>query len=308
MKKTLYYFAALFVAAISLTSCEKELKDFDGEVALYFDARYYSTNVDKKDWPHRLHTAVSFGETMSDELTVVVPVRATGGMVGYDRPYKIEIVSDSTTAALGAEFDGLEMNRVIKAGEITDTIKFIAHRTKAIDNDTLRLQLRIVPNEHFKTIFNAYQEDSPYFKYVDPWDHTSSTSGSQAIPGFDINNSANTHNIFFYDTMVQPKGWYGTAAGGIWGKFSAKKLRLIMEVCGCDLSAFESSSSMPSTRASSYGEKVGKYLIEQAKKGRDHAVLDEDGTMMWVQYCTTGDAYYRWGQGYKPEDCSFFNQ
>lgn len=307
MKKTLYYFAALFVAAISLTSCEKDLKDFDGDVSLYFDARFYS-NVEKELWPHRLHTAVAFGETMNDEITVRVPVRATGEKFGYDRPYTIEIVSDSTTANLGAEFDGLEMNRVIKAGELTDTIKFTAHRTKAIDNDTLRLQLRIVPNEHFKTNFNFYQEDSPYYYLVDPWDHKSSSSGDQANRAFDINCDANIHNIFIYDTMVQPAGWWGSASGGTWGKFSAKKMRLIMEICGCDLSAFESMSTMPSARATSYGEKVGKYLIEQAKKGRDHAVLDEDGTMMWVNYCTTGDVYYRWGQGYKPEDCSFYNQ
>lgn len=303
MKKALYYIAALFIATSSLTSCEQELMGFDGESSLYFDVRFYASHIDKADWPHRLHTAVSFGSTMDNDIAVEIPVRTTGVVKDYDRPYKIEVVSDSTTATIGEEFDPIEMNRVIKAGELTDTIKFTAHRTKAIDNDTLRLQLRVLPNEHFTTNFSVYQEEGSYFTYVDPMQ-----AASQIVKAFDTNNDARIHNIFIFDTMVQPAGWWGSASGGTWGKFSAKKMRLIMEICGCDLSAFESMSTMPSARATSYGEKVGKYLIEQAKLGRDHAVLDEDGTMMWVNYCTTGDTYYRWGQGYKPEDCPFYNR
>lgn len=307
MKKILYYVSMMMFALVGFTSCEKELMDYEGVEALYFDVRLYPAHLD--DWPHRLHTAVSFGATMEDEIEVVVPVRATGAMKDYDRPFSIEIVNDSTTAIEGMEFDGLVKERVIKAGTLSDTIKFKAHRTATIDNDTVRLQLRIIPNSYFETPFKDYDEDSPYYRFVTFNSKVDQpNSGSQLVPEFDLNTDAGIHNIFFFDTLVKPGGWWGTALGGTWGLFSAKKMRLIMELCGCDLDAFESTSTMPSARATSYGEKVGKYLIEQAKLGRDHAVLDEDGTMMWVNYCTTGDPYYRWGQGYKPEDCAFFNR
>ena len=49
-------------------------------------------------------------------------------------------------------------------------------------------------------------------------------------------------------------------------------------------------------------------LIEQAKKGREYAVLEKDGTMMHVPYCNSGDSYYKWAAGMKPEDCNFYKQ
>ena len=80
----------------------------------------------------------------------------------------------------------------------------------------------------------------------------------------------------------------------------------MMEVCGVAITEFETKENMPSIRFTAYCEKLGKYLIEQAKKGREHAVLEKDGTMMHVPYCNSGDPYYKWGAGKKPEDCPFY--
>lgn len=299
MKKTLYIIGAIILSVVSLTSCEEELMDYEGENALYFDVRLYPSHIEKKLWPHRLSTEVSFGNVMKNDLEVVIPVRTTGVSTNYDRPYKIEVVADSTTARLDIDFSDLQTDRVIKAGQTSDTIRFKAHRTDEIFEDTVRLQIRLLPNEHFITNFKEYGEPGSYFSYV-------TVGGSQSSKEFDVNADASIHNIFIYDTMTQPKGWWGSALGGIGGTFSAKKIRLMMELCNCDLSAFETMGTMPSSRFTSYCEKLGKYLIEQAKLGPDHVVLEKDGTLMWVSYCTNADTRYRWAQGMTLNQVSFY--
>lgn len=299
MKKTLYIIGAIILSVVSLTSCEEELMDYEGENALYFDVRLYPSHIEKKLWPHRLSTEVSFGNVMKNDLEVVIPVRTTGVSTDHDRPYKVEVVADSTTARLDIDFSDLQTDRVIKAGQTSDTIRFKAHRTEEIFEDTVRLQIRLLPNEHFITNFKEYGEPGSYFSYV-------TVGGSQSSKEFDVNADASIHNIFIYDTMTQPKGWWGSALGGIGGAFSAKKIRLMMELCNCDLSAFETMGTMPSSRFTSYCEKLGKYLIEQAKLGPDHVVLEKDGTLMWVSYCTNSDTRYRWAQGMTLDQVSFY--
>lgn len=299
MKKTLYIIGAIILSVVSLTSCEEELMDYEGENALYFDVRLYPSHIEKKLWPHRLSTEVSFGNVMKNDLEVVIPVRTTGVSTDHDRPYKVEVVADSTTARLDIDFSDLQTDRVIKAGQTSDTIRFKAHRTEEIFEDTVRLQIRLLPNEHFITNFKEYGEPGSYFSYV-------TVGGSQSSKEFDVNADASIHNIFIYDAMTQPKGWWGSALGGIGGAFSAKKIRLMMELCNCDLSAFETMGTMPSSRFTSYCEKLGKYLIEQAKLGPDHVVLEKDGTLMWVSYCTNADTRYRWAQGMTLDQVSFY--
>ena len=44
----------MLLAVTSFSSCEEDLMDFEGEESLYFDARWYSSNVrDHSMWPHR---------------------------------------------------------------------------------------------------------------------------------------------------------------------------------------------------------------------------------------------------------------
>lgn len=302
MKKTLYYIGALLIAITTFTSCEEELMDFEGEDSLYFDARWYASHLDKATWPHRLHTQAAFGNIADDEIAIELPVRTTGEVKDYDRPYTVQLVQDSTTAVSGREFTGLFADGatvregVIKAGQLADTLRFIAKRSSEIYHDTLRLQLRIIANEHFTTNFKQYRENGSYSEFVN-------IGGSQAIKAFDVNNDATVHNIYFYNTMLKPKGWY--VAGGT---FTEEKIRKMCEVCDIAISEFDTMENMPNTRFTAYCEKLGKYLIAQAKLGPDHAVLEKDGTMMYVSYCNNGDPVYKWSEGKYPKDMPFYKQ
>lgn len=271
--------------------------DYEGKESIYFDARFYSTNVKENQWPHRLFTPVEFGNTMDDEIKVSIPVRITGPIKDYDRAFSVEVVTDSTTAT-SEEYTGLQNEYVIKAGEYSTNVEFVAHRTTRIDGDTVQLQLRLIPNSHFDVCFPNYDEENGYFI-------SNPNMLVHKIPQFDVNFNAGIHNIFIYDVMMQPSGWYGTwEGGGTFGGFSAKKIRLMMEVCGLTLEDFatKGAGGMPSGRSQAVGEQFGKYLLEQAKKGREYAVIDENGTMMWVNYVTTNGGTAKWTWTTTPEE------
>ena len=59
MRKYLYYLGILIALLLTLNSCEKEMMDYEGEDALYFDVR-------SSIGAHEFFTAVSFGDVMED--------------------------------------------------------------------------------------------------------------------------------------------------------------------------------------------------------------------------------------------------
>lgn len=76
----------------------------------------------------------------------------------------------------------------------------------------------------------------------------------------------------------------------------------MMELTGTTVKDYESMTTMPNGRAMAISESLGRYLLEQAAKGREYAVLDEDGTMMWCMYVSSNGGSSAWSAFTKPED------
>lgn len=113
---------------------------------------------------------------------------------------------------------------------------------------------------------------------------------------------ATAHKVVVSDVMSEPEGWFGAATGGgTFGKFSAKKWRLMMELSNTDVDDY-TDEKMSSARATVIGEQLGRYLLEQAAKGREYAVIDEDGTMMWCMAIQTLDPVNAWAAFTNPDD------
>ena len=90
-----------------------------------------------------------------------------------------------------------------------------------MNNDTLKFQLQIIPNDYFHTMFEKYQD------YPGPYD------ASQPKVEFNYNPNARFHNMFVDDVLIQPEGWMGSdAGGGLFGKFSDVKFKFMMEISG----------------------------------------------------------------------------
>lgn len=289
MKKYIYKAYILICGLMFFASCEKELMDYEGEDCLYFDVRLSSSWIDTSLWPHQYFSAVSFGNLLVDEVDVSYKIMASGLPKDYDRAFSLTVNADSTTAVEGTDFEAFPKELVIKAGENSTTLAFKIYRTERMLNDTLQLQLQLHENEYFKLKYTSFIDGS-YTPYS-PDDNVM----------FSYNKDASVHNIFIYDVLSRPEGWYGNdvTGTGLFGKFSAKKYKLLMELTNTSIEDY-TDESMPSVRASAIAETVAKFLLEKAAD-RD-PVLDEDGTMMWVSPIQSIGGNAAWAPFTKVED------
>ena len=265
MKKLLTYICMLAFAA-PFASCEKEIMNYEGVDGLYFDVRWGKEFRDPSQWAHQYYTPVEFGAMTDEAYSVQLRVATSGTIKDYDRPFSITIGKDSTDAVAGRDYVDFAKDYVIKAGERYAYIDITFNRTPEMVDDTLTLQLQLLPNEHFTCPFTNY-EDNP--KYDSP------------ETKYGYNYDATFHKVVVNDVMVQPEGWWGSDAGlGTFGKFSRKKWLLMMEVSNTTVEDYADKTIMPMGRAGAIGESLALYLLQEAKKGREYAVLEEDGTMM----------------------------
>lgn len=289
MRKYLKYVCSLLCGLTLLTACEKELMDYEGKDCLYFDIRRGAEWIDPARWAHQYFTTVEFGNLVEDEISVSFKVMASGMTKDYDRSFKVTANNDSTTAISGTDFEGLKDEYVIKAGETNTVVSFTIHRTQRMDGDTLRLQLQLHENEHFKLPFTYYGDVLGTYK-------------PDENPNFDFNKDASIHNIFIFDVLSRPSTWSGNDVNGLgtFGKFSAKKFRLLMQLSNTTVIDYQSASTMPRVRQTAIGQLLAKYLLEKA--AAKDPVLDEDGTMMWVSAVKDLGGSSAWSPFTKPED------
>ena len=278
MRKYIYYSGIFITLLLTLNSCEKEMMNYEGEDALYFDVR--SSLV-----AHEFFTAVPFGSIIENDVEFECRVMTSGYPKSYDREFNVIVNPDSTTAEKGRDYEGLTDTYVIKAGERYATVKLTVHRTAEMFGDTLRLQLKLLENEYFKLLYTDYEDGPNNFA---PNDNKE----------FSNNHNAAFHNIYLYDAVTQPKGWWRKQ----FGNFSAKKWRLMMQVTETTINDYDNLTvTMPMNRADAISEKFARYLLEMAKS-RETVILDEDGTMMYVSYVKTLGGSAAWAAGTKPED------
>ncbi len=290
MKHNVYSMILLFAGLIGLSGCEKELMDYEGKDGLYFDVRYYASHIDTKLWPHQHYSTVEFGNLMEDEVSMSLKVMAAGTMKDYDRAFQVVVNADSTTAVVDRDFSELTENCVIKAGENSTNVTFKVHRSLEMDGDTLQLQLKLVENEHFSLPYTSFA-DGPAVPYS-PYENDK----------FANNKNAGIHNIFMYDVMSRPPRWIGNdvTGAGRWGRFSAKKFRLMMELTNTTIADYQTTATMPNARQEAIEQTMALYVLEKAKAG--DPVLDEDGTMMYFMAISTLDPSAAWAPFTKPED------
>lgn len=286
-------YISLFLLLFVTAACEKDLMTYSGEEALYFDVRWHATAGDEiNEWPHQNYSLVQFGKMTGETSTLSLCIRVTGSAKDHDRSFGLEVLRDSTTAILGEEYLEFDSHPVIKAGELATTVDITVKRSARMSKQEVVLMLRIVPGDNMTVKFPDYGDSAGHW----PADYT-----------YGGNKDASMHKIVINDFISRPDGWYGddVYGSGLFGAFSEKKYHLLMEVTGTTVADFESKQMMPTARAQSIGEQFGRYLLEQAAKGREYAVLEEDGTMMYCYYVsaiggnnawqpfTTPDQYYQ---------------
>lgn len=288
MKRILSYIGTAIVA-VGLASCEKDIMTYQGEDGIYFDVRWGKEFREPDQWAHQYYTPIEFGNMTDNSYTVQLRVAASGTIKDYDRPFSIEIGKDSTDAVAGRDYIDFDKEYVIKAGERYAYFDITFNRNKAMEGDTLTLQLKLIPNEHFTCPFTNYRDNTRY---------------DLPETSYGYNYDATFHKIVVNDVMTKPGQWWGGDDGsGIFGRFSRKKFLLMMELTNTTIDDYANIQTMPLGRAQAIGEALGRYLLEQADKDNSgaYAVLDEDGTLM---HCLAVNSINpnAWKFGDRPED------
>ena len=115
MKKILYMIALVWMG-IGMMSCEKEIKDYDGEEGVYFFVQWGAEWGDTTKWANQSYTPVEFVNVLGDTYDVKVRVMITGRTKDYDRTFRMVVDKDTTTAVENLNYEPFEEMQVVKAG------------------------------------------------------------------------------------------------------------------------------------------------------------------------------------------------
>lgn len=219
MKKTIIYsFLALLI--LSLAGCKKEKIDlYQGRNSIYFPEK---EQID--------FLSFSFGYvglSISDTL-MSIPVRTTGAVVDYDRPYTLYI-DPSSTLREDQDFEILNKPLQIDAGSLEDTILIRIHRTASLRQDTLQLIMDLKPDSYFTNdlmpIKVGYGENE-YLRHL------------------------NSMDLFVDDIVGAPVFWSthpgASVIKGYLGDFSVKKFQMMISMFNLDIEEITNANYFPS--------------------------------------------------------------
>lgn len=267
MKKILFYIAVI-TALFTNAGCEKELMDYEGIEGVYFAVQHGQDHLSENSWPYQPYSVVEFVQLDQEEIIFPVKVMITGPVKDHDRPFRVAVNPDSTTATLGVHYESVPNEVIIPAGEISAMVPVRLKRSPDLEETEQTLGLRLLPNEHFGLSFPE-------------WDAIPSLTGGQVVPEFD----ASLHTLRINDFLTTPDVWFGSVAsdnreGGLWGVFTRKKFELFVELFGVTYTDFESSESMPMVRVMVMTSEATEYLVERYNAG--DPILEDDGRLMWL--------------------------
>lgn len=268
MKKILYMIALVWMG-IGMMSCEKEIKDYDGEEGVYFFVQWGAEWGDTTKWANQSYTPVEFVNVLGDTYDVKVRVMITGRTKDYDRTFRMVVDKDTTTAVENLNYEPFEEMQVVKAGWNYSDVMIHLKRNENIMEVEKVLALRLLPSDDFTVAIPEWG------KLADLW----------ASDGGDVFD-ASMHKIIMNDFIVRPARWIpardyavGEAEGGLWGAFTVKKYRLICDHFNLTYEDFQTEEAMPGAKRTVINEYMVKYLQDLYDKGTP--VLEDDGRLMW---------------------------
>lgn len=269
------------IGGLLVAGCErKEVMEYEGVDGIYFDVQYGASHGNESLWARQNYTYVSFGTLEAEEADVTMKVGISGSIKDYDRPFRVEIVRDSTNAIPEEEYTGFTEEQVIKAGENHAYVTLKVFRTARLTHDTARIQFRIEPGEHFTLPFSEVGQ------IPGRWNDTKTqfaTGGDPAV-----------HDVFFNNILQRPLGWGANEYSSYFGTFSPAKYQYLMDVTGYTKAHFE---QLGAITQGGRGTKIRQTAVTDLQRrfnlgyarlqkgdadGWEEWLLENRGTMMWV--------------------------
>lgn len=253
----------LFICA----SCEKSLMSYEGSESIYFSMQ---KNANPEESVYLPDASINLMNLVGNEVSYGLNVMITGDAKDYDRPYRVGVVADKTTAKAGVDFV-LPEGGVIKAGQISDSLYVKLIKNDKLQDTEVTLCVQVLPNEHFSTDFSQFGHEGRDYNVFDP----------------------RVYNLTFTSMMSKPYWWESYSESnpvenGNLGYFTAKKITLINELYSLTYADWLDSDeggtgAINTTRIKVIYKKFARYLIEQYKNRTP--VQEADGRLMWVTGC-----------------------
>ena len=257
----------LFVSSLTLVFCACEKQDISvfttDDSGIYFQrvtsyiynstTEYYGDSV-----------AYSFASAKASVKSVVLSatIRTMGKVVDYDRPFKVVVDQEGTTAIEGKHYE-VNLDTVdVPAGKSTAYVRVRFFRTDDMMEKAVRLAIRLEDNEYFKCYFPEYKNTNAY-----------------SATGVMIHGD----EFVFSLSEMYTEPWYWSMFGdGFFGNWTPKKFLVVNSVCGLSAADWDNAgyagAKIQYGRFNFFTTTVQKYLQEQADAGTPE--LDSDGSYM----------------------------
>ena len=257
----------LFVSSLTLVFCACEKQDISvfttDDSGIYFQrvtsyiynstTEYYGDSV-----------AYSFASAKASVKSVVLSatIRTMGKVVDYDRPFKVVVDQEGTTAIEGKHYEVNLDTVVVPAGKSTAYVRVRFFRTDDMMEKAVRLAIRLEDNEYFKCYFPEYKNTNAY-----------------SATGVMIHGD----EFVFSLSEMYTEPWYWSMFGdGFFGNWTPKKFLVVNSVCGLSAADWDNAgyagAKIQYGRFNFFTTTVQKYLQEQADARTPE--LDSDGSYM----------------------------
>ena len=232
MKNLKYLFPLYLALSCFLLGCEKsEPTSFSAKPAIIFD--YGLGNVKKVDF--------SFLGSTAQAGKILIPVHINGFATDADRPFEVEVVTDTITNASSADYSIAP--GVVRAGQLHDTLVLTVLRKPELDSLVLSLYLRVKDNGAFERGVIERQ----YFQ--------ASWSNKAIMPVWGT----------YFRTFISPVG-------------STKAYRIFVETTGLTNFTVTEFRQYLQAGAEVLGKKFGDYIREWNAANPNNILLHDDGT------------------------------
>lgn len=262
----------LLIGAVAWACKLEEIPVFDSDVeGIYFQRVSRTTQSSTGailSYTYTDSTALSFSGFQGTSSIQSIPIRTMGKLKDYDRPVKVEIDPERTTATRGVHFD-VDLDTVaVKANTSTVNLRVKLIRTPDMTENTYCIAFKLLDNEHFKCLLPMYKSNSSY------------GSTDKLIPG-------DKYIISVSEQYTMP--WYWLFFGDdYFGPWTPLKYMLINSVCGWTPEDWDNGGNqgtpVQAGRLDFAARAVQKHLQKMADEGTP--VLDNDGS-----YMTLNDNY-----------------
>lgn len=210
------------IAVFALSCKESELITYpDGENSVYFGVENPNKSTANRFTDTTRFSFAELAPNVKDSV-ITITVNALGNLADYDRLFEYTILKDGMTGVEGTDFERVKGATVIKAGQVSGTIKLKLKRTAEQVFTAVTIRLQLIENSEFALDLKRETVDAINNKYVSLIEHT----------------------IVCADFVSEPSRW---SQHGNLGDFTSDKYVLINQLCGLEAADWER-SMIPSDR------------------------------------------------------------